>query len=156
MTRKAFGHWHIAGPHDDRLTSFHREIVARCLNYHYPRLFAHVETDADGKQRKACRSADIRKPYEVLKALTEAKRYLRPVGERCRDARVRCGCPTNLVPDVLGGSTCPRVSPRSVPPAMDVVNSPLLKTRYFSFAPTFLEKPLDTGALISYTIWAKS
>lgn len=113
-----------------------------------------METDADGKQRKAYRSADIRTPYEVLKALTEAKRYLRPVGDRCRDARVRFGCPTNLV--VLGGSTCPRVSPGSVPAAMDVVNSPLLKTRYFSFAPTFLERPLDTGALVSFTIWAES
>ena len=40
--------------------------------------FALTETDAKGKRRKAYRQADIRTPYERLKALPEAARYVRP------------------------------------------------------------------------------
>ena len=40
-----------------------------------------METDAKGKQRKTYRQADIRTPYEALKALPEAERYLRPGGD---------------------------------------------------------------------------
>ena len=78
MVRKLFGHWHIAGPCAELLDRFHREVLADYLNYHRPCLFAHVETDAKGKQRKTYRQADIRTPYEALKALPEAERYLRP------------------------------------------------------------------------------
>lgn len=48
------------------------------MNYHRPCLFAQVETDAEGEKRKVDRTTDIRTPCEVLQALTEAERYLRP------------------------------------------------------------------------------
>ena len=78
VVRKMFGHWHIAGAYAELLDRFHREVLANYLNYHRPCLFAHVETDAKGKQRKTYRQADIRTPYEALKALPEAESYLRP------------------------------------------------------------------------------
>ena len=77
VVRKLFGYGHIAGPHAERLDRFHREVLARYLNYHRPCLFPRVETDAKGKQRKAYRQADIRTPYEALRGLPEAERYLR-------------------------------------------------------------------------------
>ena len=78
VVRKMFGNWHIAGAYAELLDRFHREVLANYLNYHRPCLFAHVETDAKGKQRKTYRQADIRTPYEALKALPEAESYLRP------------------------------------------------------------------------------
>ena len=78
VIRKQFGYEHIPGRHAERLDRFHREVLAPYLNYHRPCLFPHVETDAKGKRRKAYRQADIRTPYERLKALPEAARYLKP------------------------------------------------------------------------------
>ena len=78
VIRKLFGYGHIAGPQAERLDRFHREVLARYLNYRRPCLFPRVETDAQGKQRKAYRQADIRTPYEALRALSAAERYLRP------------------------------------------------------------------------------
>lgn len=76
VLRKVFGTWHIARP-TPSVDRFHREIRADYLNYHRPCLFGHVETDAKGKRRKASRQADIRPPYEALRAL-EVASYLRP------------------------------------------------------------------------------
>ena len=78
VIRKQFGYGHIPGRHAERLDRFHREVLGPYLNYHRPCLFPRVETDAKGKQRKAYRQADIRTPYERLKALPEAEGYLRP------------------------------------------------------------------------------
>ena len=76
MLRKVFDTWHIARP-TPSVDRFHREIRADYLNYHWSCLFAHVETDAKGKRRKTYRQADIRTPYEVLRALPEVASYLR-------------------------------------------------------------------------------
>ena len=72
VIRKQFGYGHIPGRHAERLDRFHREVLDPYLNYHRPCLFPRVETDAKGKRRKAYRQADIRMPYERLKALPEA------------------------------------------------------------------------------------
>ena len=77
VLRKMLGNWHIARPHAELLDRFHREVLADYPNYHRPCLFPHVETDAKGKRSKTSRQADIRPPYEALKALPEAESYLR-------------------------------------------------------------------------------
>lgn len=74
--RKVVGRWHSAGPHSERLNSFHRQILAPPPNCHRPSLVPHVETDAKGKQRKTYRQADIRAPHEVPKPTPEAERHL--------------------------------------------------------------------------------
>jgi len=78
VLRKMLGSWQIAGAHAELLDRFHHEVLADYLNYHRPCLFAHVETDAKGKRSKTYRQADIRPPYEALKALPGAESYLCP------------------------------------------------------------------------------
>ena len=81
VLRKMLGNWQIAEAHAELLDRFHHEVLADYLNYHRRCLFAHVETDAKGKRSKTYWQADIRPPYEALKALPEAESYLRPGGD---------------------------------------------------------------------------
>ena len=48
------------------------------LNFHRPCLFASERRDANGKVRRHYRRQDVMTPYEKLKSLPHAERYLRP------------------------------------------------------------------------------
>ena len=48
------------------------------LNFHRPCLFATTVADANGKLRKVYRDRDVATPYERLKSLDAAERFLKP------------------------------------------------------------------------------
>ena len=78
VVRKLLGHAHIprrwAGP----LNDFHRQHLNPYVNYHRPCLFPETVTDRKGKQRKRYPYKNLMTPYEKLKSLDDAQRYLKP------------------------------------------------------------------------------
>lgn len=78
VVRKLLGHAHIprrwAGP----LNDFHRQHLNPYVNYHRPCLFPVTVTDRKGKQRKRYPYKGLMTPYEKLKSLDDAQRYLKP------------------------------------------------------------------------------
>ena len=77
VVRKQLGYGHIAGRHAERLNAFNRDVLTPYLNYHRPCYFPCEQVDAKGKLRKRYRRQDIMTPYEKLKSLPGAERFLR-------------------------------------------------------------------------------
>ena len=78
VVRKHLGYEHIPQRWAGRLNELHREHLNPYLNFHRPCFFPTVETDARGKQRRRYRYEDMMTPYEKLKSLPQAERYLKP------------------------------------------------------------------------------
>ena len=85
VVRKWLGHDHIPqrfAPevNADRLRSaFARDVLSPYLNHHHPCLFATEVRDAKGKvRRRYYRRRDVATPYEKLKSLPNAERFLKP------------------------------------------------------------------------------
>lgn len=76
IIRKHMGHWHIEQKHADKVNRFYMEYFNRYLNYHRPCGFATVTVDERGKRRKKYETWAT--PYERLKSLKNAERYLKP------------------------------------------------------------------------------
>ena len=76
VIRKHMGHWHIEQKHADKVNRFYMEYFNKYLNYHRPCGFATVTVDERGKRRKKYETWAT--PYERLKSLKNAKRYLKP------------------------------------------------------------------------------
>ena len=81
--RKWFGHGHIPGV---RLRSTptacgrpsHKACSRPYLNHHHPCLFATEVREPNGKVRHRYRRNDVATPYEKLKSLPDAQRFLEP------------------------------------------------------------------------------
>ncbi len=78
VVRKHLGYEHIPQRWAGRLNELHREHLNPYLNFHRPCFFPTVQTDARGKQRKRYRYRDMMTPYDKLKSLPDAERYLKP------------------------------------------------------------------------------
>ncbi len=84
VVRKWLGHDHIPqrfAPevNADRLRSaFAQGVPTPYLNYHHPCLFATEVRDGKGKVRRRYRRSDVTTPYEKLKSLPGAERFLKP------------------------------------------------------------------------------
>jgi len=78
VVRKAFGRVHIPQLHAELIDRFNRQYLNPCLNYHRPCHFPSIETDAKGKQKKRYRINDMMTPYDKLKSLPDAARFLKP------------------------------------------------------------------------------
>jgi transposase InsO family protein len=78
VVRKHLGYQHIPQRWAGRLNALHREHLNPYLNFHRPCFFPIVHTDARGKQRTRYRYEDMMTPYEKLKSLPNAERYLKP------------------------------------------------------------------------------
>ena len=78
VIRKHLGYAHIPGTWATELNAFHRRHFNPYLNFHRPCFFATITTDARGKVVKRYRYEHMMTPYEKLKSLPEASRYLRP------------------------------------------------------------------------------
>ena len=76
--RKHLGYSHIPGRFAKRVSAFASGILSTYLNFHRPCYFPTDYTDAQGKRRKRYRYEDMKTPYEKLKSLPEATRYLKP------------------------------------------------------------------------------
>lgn len=76
VVRKWLGYRHIPGRHAKLINAFYGTCFNEYLNYHRPCGFATIKTDARGKERKMY---DIyQTPYERLRSLPDAERYLAP------------------------------------------------------------------------------
>ena len=78
MVRKWLGYEHIPARFAEPINAFNRDWLSPFLNYHRPCLFPTEELDAKGRVRKRYRDADTMTPYEKLKSLRDAERYLAP------------------------------------------------------------------------------
>jgi len=78
VIRKHFGYDHIPGRWAGTLNRFHREHFNPYLNFHRPCYFPVETIDKKGKVVKRYPYEAMTTPYEKLKSLPEASRYLRP------------------------------------------------------------------------------
>jgi hypothetical protein len=71
------GYGHIASEHADRIQCFYTAHFNPYLNYYRPCGFAQVKLDEQGRRRRCYRQQDYAAPYERLRSLPEAHRYLK-------------------------------------------------------------------------------
>jgi len=78
VIRKLIGYGHIASQHAEAVQKFHTAQLNPYLNFHRPSGFATVSLDAQGKRRRTYKAEDYATPYEKLKSLPAASKYLKP------------------------------------------------------------------------------
>lgn len=77
VVRKIFGHTHIPQKWAPELNEFNYNHLIPYINFHRPCYFAQTVIDKKGKQRKKYPYKAMMTPYEKLKSLTEADKYLK-------------------------------------------------------------------------------
>jgi len=77
VVRKIYGHSHIPQHFAQQLNRFNKNVLNPYINYHRPCLFSITKTDKKGKQKKVYPYQNIMTPYEKLKSLKNAERYLK-------------------------------------------------------------------------------
>jgi hypothetical protein len=75
VIRKHMGYWHIEQKHAPLINEFYRRHFNMYLNFHRPCGFATVTVDEKGRRHRKYETYQT--PYERLKSLKKAKRYLR-------------------------------------------------------------------------------
>ena len=78
VIRKLIGYGHIAGEHAAAIGKFYARHLNPYLNFHRPCGFATVSLDERGKRRRQYKIADYQTPFEKLRSLEGAERYLKP------------------------------------------------------------------------------
>ena len=78
VVRRWLGHDHIPQRFAPEVNAFARDVLSPYLNFHHPCLFATEVRDAKGKVRRRYRRRDVATPYEKLKSLPDAERFLKP------------------------------------------------------------------------------
>ena len=78
VIRKHLGWGHIPGEHAERIDGFYRRHFNRHLNFHRPCGLARLQVDGRGRQKRIYPAGDYRTPYEKLKSLPEAEKFLKP------------------------------------------------------------------------------
>ena len=77
VVRRMLGHAFVAKRHAKRVHEFCVEHVTPYLNYHRPCQFPSEVRDAQGKLRRLYRHKDVKTPYEKLRSLEDAEKYLK-------------------------------------------------------------------------------
>ena len=77
VIRKLLGHAHIPQDCASELNAFHRHCLFDYMNYHRPCLFAKRTVDERGRETKSYPYEQVQTPYEKLKSLPQAQRYLK-------------------------------------------------------------------------------
>ena len=77
IIRKHIGYGHIASQHADPIQRFYTAHFNPYLNYHRPCGFAQLLCDERGRRRRRYHAADYATPYEKLRCLQQAQRYLK-------------------------------------------------------------------------------
>ena len=77
VVRKILGYCHIPQKFAPQVNRFNQEHLVPYVNYHRPCFFPEIVTDAKGRQRKRYRYEQMMTPYEKLKSLPSANRYLK-------------------------------------------------------------------------------
>jgi hypothetical protein len=78
VIRKHIGYGHIPGKQAERMQKFYTAHFNPYLNFHRPCGFATVVEGERGKRRKVYRLKDYDTPYERLKRVPEAEKFLKP------------------------------------------------------------------------------
>lgn len=78
VVRKHLGYAHIPGRFAKAVNAFTQDVLSPYLNFHRPCFFPTEEVDAKGRIRKRYRYEEMRTPFEKLKSLPGADRYLKP------------------------------------------------------------------------------
>jgi transposase InsO family protein len=78
VVRKLFGYSHIPQRWASTINVFNQQHLNPYLNYHRPCFFPENRTDHKGKQRKIYRYENMMTPYDKLKSLPAASKYLKP------------------------------------------------------------------------------
>ncbi len=77
IVRKVFGYSHIPQHYATRINEFNIAALNPYINYHRPCLYPIVITDDKGKQKKKYRYEDMMTPYDKLKSIPDAAKYLK-------------------------------------------------------------------------------
>ena len=77
IVRKILGYVHIPQKWADAINEFNKKYLVPYINFHRPCFFAEEKTDKKGKIKKIYPYKKIMTPYEKLKSLPDAQKYLR-------------------------------------------------------------------------------
>ena len=77
VVRRVLGYHHIPQRWAGLVNEFNQEHLNPHINYHRPCFFPEVITDKKGKQRKTYPYKNMMTPYDKLKSLPEAEKYLK-------------------------------------------------------------------------------
>jgi transposase InsO family protein len=77
IIRKHIGYGHIASQHADQIQRFYTAHFNPYLNYHRPCGFAQIRYDERGRRRRLYRAENYATPYEKLRSMPQAHRYLK-------------------------------------------------------------------------------
>jgi len=77
VVRKILGYHHIPQQWAVMINEFNRDYLNPHINYHRPCFFPEIITDSKGKQRKKYPYKNMMTPYDKLKSLVDANRYLK-------------------------------------------------------------------------------
>lgn len=78
VVRKTFGYTHIPQHYAQQLNQFNQQALNPYINYHRPCLYPTITVDSKGKQKKTYEYKHMMTPYEKLKSLPDAQKYLKP------------------------------------------------------------------------------
>ena len=78
MVRKWFGHDHIPQRFAPEVNRFAQGTLSPFLNFHRPCLFATEYRDDNGRVRRKYLAGDVMTPYDRLRSLPDAERFLKP------------------------------------------------------------------------------
>ena len=78
ILRKAMGYHYIPKGAARLIDKWYNEHFNIYLNYHRPCGYSTTITNSKGKQKKIYKAGDYMTPYEKLKSLPNAKKYLKP------------------------------------------------------------------------------
>lgn len=77
VVRKILGHQHIPQKWARMINEFNQAYLNPHINYHRPCFFPEIITDSKGKQRKKYPYKNMMTPYDKLKSLVDADKYLK-------------------------------------------------------------------------------
>ena len=78
IVRKWLGHIYVPATLAPRVDAFLRNTLSTFLNFHRPCLFAVEVTDGRGRVKKRYPQDNVATPYDRLRTLPDAERFLRP------------------------------------------------------------------------------
>jgi len=78
IVRKILGYSHIPQHYAAQVNAFNQDFLNPYINFHRPCFFAEIIIDSKGKQRKRYPYSKLMTPYEKLKSLEGAARFLKP------------------------------------------------------------------------------
>lgn len=77
VVRKILGYMHIPQKWAERINDFNQKYLVPYINFHRPCFFAEEKIDTKGKIKKVYPYKNIMTPYEKLKSLPSAEKYLK-------------------------------------------------------------------------------